>query len=87
QLPIFENDQLKGSITQSKVLDIILANPLINSDKSVGAYMDLPFPMVQMDMPIKELNRYITKTSQAVLVKDNSGALYIITQYDIIQAL
>jgi cystathionine beta-synthase len=87
QLPVFKGEDIVGSITESKVLDIILANPLQNSERTVGESMDAPFTMVNMDMPLKELNRYITKSSQAVLVKDNTGALHVITQYDIIQAL
>ncbi len=87
QLPVFKGEDIVGSITESKVLDIILANPLQNSERTVGESMDAPFTMVNMDMPLKELNRYITKSSQAVLVKDNAGAMHVITQYDIIQAL
>ena len=87
QVPVQSGGEIVGSVTESKVLDAILTNPLTNSEKPVREFMDPPFMMVGLDIPIKELNRYITKSSQAVLVRDNSGALHVITQYDIIQAL
>jgi cystathionine beta-synthase len=87
QVPVQSGNEIVGSVAESRVLDAILSNPLTNSEKPVSEFMDPPFTMVGMDIPVKELNRYITKSSQAVLVKDNSGALHVITQYDIIQAL
>ena len=45
------------------------------------------FPIVDADMSVKELNKYISKSNPAVITKDESGKMHIITQYDIIQAL
>lgn len=87
QVPVQSEGEIVGSVTESRVLDAILSNPLANSEKPVSEFMDPPFTTVGMDIPVKELNRYITKSSQAVLVRDNSGAMHVITQYDIIQAL
>jgi hypothetical protein len=36
---------------------------------------------------VKDLNKYISKNVPAVIAKDLSGDLIILTQYDIIQAL
>jgi cystathionine beta-synthase len=68
-------------------LEHILANPLENSDTEIKDILHSPFPMVSMDLAVKELSKYITKENSAVMVKDNMGALHILTQYDIIQAL
>lgn len=88
QLPVMnEKDEVVGSITEAKILEHILNNPLKNVDTSVKEIANAPFPVVTLDMSVKELNKYISKNIQAVVVKDNVGALHIVTQYDIIQAL
>ena len=87
QLPVVENDEVQGSITQSSLLEFILANPLENSDKPISEIMGAAFPIVDANMSVKELNKYISKTNPAVITKDDDGKMHIVTQYDIIQAL
>ena len=87
QLPVLAKDDVIGSITESALLEHILNNPLENTEKSISEIMSNAFPMVDMDMSIKELNKYISKNNPAVLVKDFNGDMHIVTQYDIIQAL
>jgi len=87
QIPVVENDEVQGSITQSALLEFILANPLENSDKAVSEIMGSAFPIVDADMSVKELHKYISKNNPAVITKDEEGKMHIVTQYDIIQAL
>ena len=87
QLPVMEGDEIKGSITESTILEFILNNPLQNSEKHVAEIMAQPFPILGVDLAVKDLNKYISKNVPAVIAKDLSGDLIILTQYDIIQAL
>ncbi len=87
QLPVMENEQIVGSVTESNILEFILSNPLHNGEKQVKEIMAAPFPKVALDLPVKDLNRYITKNIPAVITEDRSGDLIVLTQYDIIQAL
>jgi cystathionine beta-synthase len=87
QLPVMDGDDIKGSITESTILEFILNNPLQNSEKQVSEIMAAPFPIVGVDLAVKDLNKYISKNVPAVIAKDLSGDLIILTQYDIIQAL
>lgn len=87
QLPVMEDGVIVGSLTETKILNHILSNPLQHSDAQVSEVMEAPFHEVTLDLAAKDLNKFITKDHQAVLVKDNLGALHIVTQYDIIQAL
>jgi cystathionine beta-synthase len=87
QIPVAEGEKLVGSVTESKVLELLLQNPMDASDKSVKEVMGEAFKEVKIDLPVKELNRYISKESPAVIAKDNAGKMHILTQYDIIQAL
>ena len=87
QLPVMKNDAIVGSVTESLILEHILKSPLDNADDEVQKVMGPAFKEVKIDMPLKDLNKFITKDNQAVVVVDSFGSKHIITQYDIIQAL
>ncbi|MFT4567347.1 MAG: cystathionine beta-synthase [Saprospiraceae bacterium] len=87
QMPVMEGDDIVGSITESRLLNFILENPIANTEKTADQIMGAPFPEVKDEIALKDLNRYITKEMPAVVSRDLSGALHIITQYDIIQAI
>jgi len=87
QLPVVDGDDMIGSVSESKLLEFILSNPLANSDKAITEIMGDAFPKVELDTNAKDINRYIDKHTSAVVVTDQSGTKHIITQYDIIRAL
>ena len=87
QIPVMKDDKLVGAVTESNILEFILDNPLQNTEKPVSDIMTKAFPEVNEDLPVKDLNRYITKDTPAVITKNRSGERIILTQYDIIQAL
>lgn len=87
QLPVVEGDNICGAITESKVLSLLLENPIVNAEKMVKSVMSEPFPWVDVHTPISKLNRYFGKSNPAVLCKDPTGATHIITPYDVIQAM
>jgi cystathionine beta-synthase len=87
QLPVQQDDQVVGSITETQVLHILLENPLKNAEKQLHEVMGESFPVVKDTMPISQLNRFISKDIPAVIAKDRSGGLHIVTQYDLIQAI
>lgn len=87
QLPIMDGEEMIGSVSESALLEFILNNPLDNTDKKVSEILEDRFPMVDMDMNAREINRYMSKTTKAVISKDQTGTLHILTQYDILQAL
>jgi cystathionine beta-synthase len=87
QLPVLDGEQVVGSITETQVLHFLLENPLHNSEKPLRQVMGEAFPTVKEDLPISQLNRYISKEIPAVLAADRSGGLHVLTQYDVIQAI
>jgi len=87
QLPVVENQQIVGSISENKILEFMLTDSSTNEDKSIKQIMEAPFPNVNLDVSLKDLNKYISKSIPAVITQDRSGNNIIITQYDIIQAL
>ena len=87
QLPVMEDQKIVGSIIESNVLAFLLENPLQHSLKSIDQIMGDPFPIVEEDLPCRNLSRYISKMIPAVIAKDKAGSLHVLTQYDIIQAV
>lgn len=87
QMPVMNNGDIVGSITESAVLSYLLENPLNNSEKSLESVMGEPFPMVSEDLPSSQLSKYIGRKIPAVVAQDKAGTLHILTQYDIIQAM
>ena len=85
QLPVQDGEEVVGSITETQVLHFLLENPMQNSEKTVRDVMGKAFPVVKDDLPISQLNRYISKEIPAVIAADRSGMLHIVTQYDLIQ--
>ena len=87
QMPVMEDDKIVGSLTETAVLKYLLDNPFNNTEKTVGTIMSAPFPTVDEDLAFSQLSRYISRENPAVIAKDKAGALHILTQYDIIQAV
>ena len=87
QLPVVEKDKILGSITESAVLSYLLENPFKNTENQVETIMGDAFPLVEEDLPVKSLARYISKKIPAVVAKDKAGSMHILTQYDIIQTV
>ncbi len=87
QMPVMENGDIIGSITETTVLNHLLENPLNNSESRIEKIMENAFPMVEVDLPCKQLSKYFSKKTPAVIAKDKAGTMHILTQYDIIQAV
>jgi cystathionine beta-synthase len=87
QLPIMDGTNVIGSLTESAVLSHLLENPMSHAMHPVLEIMGAPFPMVPEDLPTRQLNRYLTEKIPAVMTYDLSGALHILTKYDIIQSI
>ncbi len=85
QLPVAENDEIIGSITERILLDHLLSGGA--SGIEVSQLMAGPFPVVSPDMSCSQARTHFTPDSPAVLCKDLSGTFFIVTQYDIIQSL
>ncbi len=87
QMPVMDNEEIIGSITETVVLNYLLENPMNNSESKIEKIMENAFPMVEVDLPCKQLSKYFSKKTPAVIAKDKAGVMHILTQYDIIQAV
>lgn len=86
QIPVMDNNEMVGSLNESKLFSQLIADASIK-DCKVAEVMDKPFPVVSPEFSIEDVSRLITKENNAVLVKELSGNIHIITKHDIIQAI
>lgn len=88
QMPVIDaSGAIVGSLTEISVLSYLLENPINHTEKQVSEIMGEPFPIVEEDLTINQLRNYINKKIPAILARDRSGQLHIITKYDIIQSV
>ena len=85
QIPVIENGEQVGSITESLLLSALIADPA-RRDQSVSEIMQQPLPIVTPDIGIQQLAAFLEKDPGAVLVSSESG-LQILTKTDLIGAL
>ncbi len=87
QLPVFDGEEMVGSLTESAVLGYILDHGSEGKNALVREAMGKPFPLVEDSDALSKLSRYISRDVPAVIARERSGGLQILTNYDIVRAL
>jgi cystathionine beta-synthase len=85
-LPVLQDNQLQGSISEAGLFKKVFDNPDIRNAK-VGSVLEASFPVVEFSTPVEKIGTLITKENGAVLAKDEKGDFHIVTKYDVIQSL
>lgn len=87
QLPVINSQgEFVGSVNDNHLLAQLLKNPALASCK-ITLIMQAAFPIVAASTQINHLSKLINKDNPAVLVKELSGTMHILTKYDLIGAL
>jgi cystathionine beta-synthase len=86
QIPVMQDGQSIGAISEAGLFQKVFSNPDIRTAQ-VSEVMEKPYPMVEYGTPVERLSHLINRENGAVLGKDESGNIHIVTKYDIIQAL
>jgi cystathionine beta-synthase len=87
QIPVLQNGEFVGSVSQNGLFKKILNNSNLK-EASVYSVIEAKLPEVALNTPIDRLSSYINAENGGILVKDESSGDYqIITKYDIINAL
>ena len=86
QLPVLEEGQPVGSVTESALLGAVMEDParLANLIREVA---DEPFPVVDADAELSEITSRLTRQNPAILVAENGSVRGILTRYDVIHHL
>ena len=85
QLPVMSNGDIVGSVTEGILLTHLLENPGDQTNKQVSTIMGKALPLVEVELPCRQLSGYFSKEIPAVIAKDKAGQYHILTKYDIIQ--
>lgn len=86
QLPIVSYGTPIGSISENKILSILIENDEAMNSKVVG-FMEQPFPVCQPDATISELSGKLQQSASGVLIGLSDGRLQLLTKSDLIDAL
>ena len=86
QLPVLRGDECVGSVTESDLMARVLADASV-LDRSVESLMGAPFPVVDAFTSGEEVQRLLTHSAPAVLVRSGAQVSGIITRYDVVRAL
>jgi cystathionine beta-synthase len=82
QVPVMESGSVVGSMSESRILDILVADPQART-KPVAEYMERPFPILGEEATLADLAQRMDRETPAILVKQ-LGGFDIITKSDLI---
>ncbi len=85
QIPVLEDGNVVGSITDNKLLHKIIQNPNLK-DAQVSEVMEDSMKFVALDSTLDVLSSMVDK-EKAVLVRDETHQIHIITKHDILAAI
>jgi cysteine synthase/predicted transcriptional regulator len=86
QMPIVSYGAPIGSISENKILSILIENDDAMNSKVV-AFMEKPFPVCMPDATISELSEKLQKSASGILISLSDGRLQLLTKSDLIDAL
>jgi cystathionine beta-synthase len=86
QVPVEEDGEIVGSLTESRILNRLIEKPEARDD-AVRTIMGDPLPVVPASLHLEHLSSYLEQEAGAVLVESDEGAYTVITKSDLISAL
>jgi len=86
-IPVLENGNIVGAISESGLFNKMLGNGQDIKQKKIIEVLEPAYPVVAFDTPVERISSLINKETGAVLAKDDSGNYHIVTKYDVIQSL
>jgi cystathionine beta-synthase len=84
QLPVFDGDELVGTLYDSEVLKRVLADPRA-LEAPCRALMSDPLPVVERDTSADEVTRLMAARIPAVLVREHGAIVGVLTRFDMLQ--
>jgi cystathionine beta-synthase len=85
-IPVVNGEGIMGAVSEGGLFQKLFSNDELKTE-TVENIMEASYPLVSYDTPVERLGSLITKGNGAVLAKDDSGNLHIVTKYDVIQSM
>ncbi|ANT65751.1 MULTISPECIES: pyridoxal-phosphate dependent enzyme [Prosthecochloris] len=86
QLPVVSYGTAIGSISENKILSILIENDEAMNSNVVG-FMEQPFAVCQPHATISELSEKLQENTSGVLISLSDGRMQLLTKSDLIDAL
>ncbi len=86
QIPVIENGQCLGALTESTLMTRALEQPTV-LDRPVRELMDKPFPVVDGTLTLDRLAPMLTRESPAALVEEGGALVGIVSRYDVLRVM
>jgi cystathionine beta-synthase len=86
QVPVVDGENYVGTISASGILEKIIQHPGVKNE-AVQTIMDKPLTFVASDSTLDVLSSMVNKANKAILVRDETDQVHIITQHDILKAM
>ncbi len=86
QLPVLDGVVCVGSVLEHTLTARALDNPKL-LDATVGDVMDAPFPIIDVNTPVDNVAKLLSKSNPAVLVQAHGQMQGIVTRGDLLQFL
>jgi len=86
-IPVIRNGDPVGAVSEGGLFNKMLGNGQDIKQKKINEVLEPAYPVVAFDTPLERISSLINKENGAVLAKDDSGDLHIVTKYDVIQSL
>jgi cystathionine beta-synthase len=86
QIPVMENGDFVGSLSDTAILSRLMVEPEIKSSM-VKDVMEAPFPIIDSHLTVEEMSAKMGKEVKALLVRDDAGDFQIITRSDLLMAV
>jgi cystathionine beta-synthase len=85
-IPVILDEEILGSISENGLFQKLFTDPEIKH-APIQSVLELSYPLVDFNTPVEKISNMINKDTGAILAKDESGMLHIVTKYDILQSL
>lgn len=85
-IPVVDDKGLIGAVSEGGLFQKIFSDPDLKT-ATISSVIEPAYPVVSFDTPVERLGGLITKGNGAVMAKDESGNLHIVTKYDVIHSL
>lgn len=85
-IPVILDEEILGSISENGLFLKLFTDPEIKH-APIQSVLELSYPLVDFNTPVEKISNMINKDTGAILAKDESGMLHIVTKYDILQSL
>ena len=85
-IPVLEGNIPIGSISENGLFQKMFSDQDLKQ-RDIRDVLEKPYPIIDFNTPVEKITSMISRESGAVLAKDESGSLHIVTKYDILHSL